>query len=383
MRGNWKVVAAAIILVGAVLSQGARAADRAALVIGNAAYQAVTPLANPVNDATDMADALRGLGYATTLVTDGSLDAMNQGLRDFLRDADGAGSAVIFYAGHGVQVNGKNFLVPVDAVVQDELDLDTRTVSLDKLLDLVDRSAVKVKIVILDACRDNPLARSVVRGGGTRGLACIDLPASSAKGTLIAFSTAPGSVAQDGTGRNSPFTEALLKSIATPGLDIRAMFGQVRADVDAATQGAQTPWVNEAIVGSFSFAGGGEQAQQTEPKAEPTTSKPVKPLVEEEVGLPPIEPQQQVAPNNSSGVEFLFADSDTRYLTYDELAGLSTAQLRIARNEIFARKGRFMKDDALRAYFEQFSWYAPFTWDVQLNAVEKENVALIQSLEAQ
>ncbi|MFY8154640.1 MAG: caspase family protein, partial [Hyphomicrobiales bacterium] len=175
------VMAALVVLAGAAQGGPADAAEHAALVIGNAAYQSVTPLANPVNDADDMANALRGLGYATTLVTDGSLDAMNEGLRQFLRDADGASAATIFYAGHGVQVNGKNFLIPVDAVVRDELDLDTKAVSLDKLLDLVDRSGVKVKIVILDACRDNPLARSLVRGAGTRGLARVELPASSAK----------------------------------------------------------------------------------------------------------------------------------------------------------------------------------------------------------
>ena len=123
------------------------------------------------------------------------------------------------------------------------------------MLDLVDGASPKVKIVILDSCRDNPLMRQLVRGAGTRGLARIDLDASSAKGTLIAFSTAPGSVAQDGTGRNSPFTQALLAHMETPGLDIRQMFGQVRADVDRQTQGGQTPWVNEAIIGSFAMTG--------------------------------------------------------------------------------------------------------------------------------
>ncbi|MFN8830261.1 MAG: caspase family protein [Labrys sp. (in: a-proteobacteria)] len=377
------VMAALVVLAGAAQGGPADAAEHAALVIGNAAYQSVTPLANPVNDADDMANALRGLGYATTLVTDGSLDAMNEGLRQFLRDADGASAATIFYAGHGVQVNGKNFLIPVDAVVRDELDLDTKAVSLDKLLDLVDRSGVKVKIVILDACRDNPLARSLVRGAGTRGLARVELPASSAKGTLIAFSTAPGSVAQDGTGRNSPFTEALLKSIATPGLDIRAMFGQVRADVDAATQGAQTPWVNEAIVGSFSFAGGAATAQQSQTSGAVVTPQVPTPPVEEEIGLPSTNKPQQEAALNHSAAEFIFADSDRRYLTYEELSVLSSGKLRVARNEIFARKGRFMKDANLRAYFEQFSWYSPFTWEVTLNPIEKENVALIQSMEAQ
>ncbi|MDZ5452918.1 caspase family protein [Labrys sedimenti] len=249
---------AAVVLAGAL---PAGAAQKAALVIGNSAYRSVTPLVNPANDANDMAAALGRIGYAVTLVKDGDLVAMNDGLRAFLRDADHADSVVVFYSGHGVQVKGRNYLVPVSAKISDELDLDTQTLSLDKLLELVDSAAPKVKIVILDSCRDNPLTRQLTRGAGTRGLARIDLDASSAKGTLIAFSTAPGSVAQDGSGRNSPFTTALLAHMETPGLDIRQMFGQVRADVDQSTQGGQTPWVNEAIIGSFAMAGKAENVQ--------------------------------------------------------------------------------------------------------------------------
>lgn len=243
------------LLLGLFAAGWAEAASRAALVIGNGAYRSVTPLVNPPNDANDMALALGRIGYAVTLVKDGDLQAMNDGLRAFLRDADHADSVVVFYSGHGVQVKGRNYLIPVSAKISDELDLDTQALSLDKLLELVDGASPKVKVVILDSCRDNPLTRTLVRGAGTRGLARIDLDASSAKGTLIAFSTAPGSVAQDGTGRNSPFTTALLAHMETPGLDIRQMFGQVRADVDQETQGAQTPWVNEAIIGSFAMTG--------------------------------------------------------------------------------------------------------------------------------
>ena len=252
-----RLVTLALLSVAATMlaASPALCAQKAALVIGNGAYRSVTPLINPANDASDMAASLGHIGYAVTLVKDGDLQAMNDGLRAFLRDADHADSVVVFYSGHGVQVKGHNYLIPVSARIADELDLDTQAISLDKLLDLVDGAAPKVKIVILDSCRDNPLTRTLVRGAGTRGLARIDLDAASAKGTLIAFSTAPGSVAQDGTGRNSPFTQALLAHMETPGLDIRQMFGQVRADVDRQTQGGQTPWVNEAIIGSFAMAG--------------------------------------------------------------------------------------------------------------------------------
>lgn len=375
----------------------AEAATKAALVIGNGAYQNVTRLANPVNDATDMAAALQRIGYAVTLVTDGDLSTMNNGLRSFLRDADHADAALVFYSGHGVQVKGDNYLLPVSARIEDELDLDTQSLSLSKLRQLVDGAAPKVQILILDACRDNPLARQLVRGGGTRGLARIDLDPSSS-GTLIAYSTAPGAVAQDGSGRNSPFTQALLAHIETPNLDIRQMFGEVRADVDRTTQGAQRPWVEEAIIGSFAMSGAAGQpgaVKVVEQPAQPVTPvqpppqpvqpqpQPVQPPPEQQASLQPV-PIPEAPPRQQLRAvrEFILPDSASRRLSWNDLSGFNAAQLRVARNEIYARRGRFMKDAQLRAYFSQFSWYQPFTWDVQLSAVEKANVALIQQAEA-
>lgn len=378
------------LLAGLLVGGEALAAQKAALVIGNSAYRSVTPLVNPANDANDMAAALGRIGYAVTLVKDGDLVAMNDGLRAFLRDADHADSVVVFYSGHGVQVKGRNYLVPVSAKISDELDLDTQTLSLDKLLELVDSAAPKVKIVILDSCRDNPLTRQLTRGAGTRGLARIDLDASSAKGTLIAFSTAPGSVAQDGSGRNSPFTTALLAHMETPGLDIRQMFGQVRADVDQSTQGSQTPWVNEAIIGSFAMAGKAENVQPVktitvepqvapQPTPQPAVDPQAQPDFQQQAAVEPVEPTP--APRNNQ-VEFILPDSGSRRLNWNDISGLSGAQLRLARNEIYARRGRYMKDPQLRAYFSQFSWYRPWTWNIELSAVEKANVALIQRAEA-
>ena len=301
-----------VLLTVALAASAALASPKAALVIGNGAYRSVTALVNPPNDAADMAASLGRIGYKVTLVKDGDLAAMNDGVRAFLHDADHADSVVIFYSGHGVQVKGRNYLIPVSAKISDELDLDTQALSLDKLLDLVDGASPRVKIVILDSCRDNPLTRTLVRGAGTRGLARVDLDAAEARGTLIAFSTAPGSVAQDGTGRNSPFTQALLAHMATPGLDIRQMFGQVRADVDQATQGAQTPWVNEAIIGSFAMAGtvadpqpvsmipttpqeGSPQENAPQPQA---FAEPESSAVEmQQASIQPGQPQRQEQPN--------------------------------------------------------------------------------------
>jgi Caspase domain/YARHG domain len=383
-----------LVLAGTLAASSALCAQKAALVIGNGAYRSVTPLINPPNDASDMAASLGHIGYAVTLVKDGDLQAMNDGLRAFLRDADHADSVVVFYSGHGVQVKGHNYLIPVSARIADELDLDTQAISLDKLLDLVDGAAPKVKIVILDSCRDNPLTRTLVRGAGTRGLARIDLDAASAKGTLIAFSTAPGSVAQDGTGRNSPFTQALLAHMQTPGLDIRQMFGQVRADVDRQTQGGQTPWVNEAIIGSFAMAGTVADLQpvktiqlvpqgEAEPQPQPDPAQPPEPQQQASLDPEPVPlPDAQTQPRRNNQAEFILPDSGSRRLNWDDVSSLSGAQLRVARNEIYARRGRFMKDVQLRTYFSQFSWYRPYTWDVTLNPVEKANVALIQRAEA-
>ncbi|WP_413993453.1 caspase family protein [Labrys okinawensis] len=377
------------LLLGLLAAGWAQAAQKAALVIGNGAYRSVTPLVNPPNDAADMAASLGRIGYAVTLVRDGDLQAMNDGLRAFLRDADHADSVVIFYSGHGVQVKGRNYLIPVSAKISDELDLDTQALSLDKLLELVDGASPKVKIVILDSCRDNPLTRTLVRGAGTRGLARVDLDAAEARGTLIAFSTAPGSVAQDGSGRNSPFTTALLAHMETPGLDIRQMFGQVRADVDQSTQGGQTPWVNEAIIGSFAMAGTVENPQPVKTIAvEPQVQvqAPPEPQPQPQPQFQPQQDFQQQASNEPppqpGRPEFILPDSGTRRLNWNDVASLNSQQLRFARNEIYARRGRYMKDEQLRAYFSQFSWYRPWTWDVQLSAVEKANVALIQRAEA-
>ncbi|MBP0583096.1 YARHG domain-containing protein, partial [Labrys sp. LIt4] len=175
-----------------------------------------------------------------------------------------------------------------------------------------------------------------------------------------------------------------------PGLDIRQMFGQVRADVDQSTQGGQTPWVNEAIIGSFAMAGKVETPQpvkaiEVEPQAaaqpapQPVVEPQAQPELQQQAAVEPVEPTP--APRNNQ-VEFILPDSGTRRLNWNDISGLSGQQLRLARNEIYARRGRYMKDTQLRAYFSQFSWYRPWTWNVELSAVEKANVALIQRAEA-
>jgi uncharacterized caspase-like protein len=241
---------AALLLFGAL---GPAAAEkRVALVIGNSAYQHTAALKNPSNDATDMAATLRQLGFDVIDGNDLTKEEMEQRIRAFAAKLAGADVGLFFYAGHGLQVDGKNFLAPVDAKLQSDTDLDFEAVELNLVLKQLERNS-RISVVFLDACRDNPLAstlaatsRSVEIG---RGLARID----KAIGMMIAFSTQPGNVALDGEGRNSPFTGALLHHIGTEGLSINDVMIDVRNDVLKATNGNQVPWENSSLTGQFFF----------------------------------------------------------------------------------------------------------------------------------
>ena len=362
----------------------AGAAEKAALVIGNGAYQNVPALTNPPNDAADVAAALGRMGYSVTLVKDGDLAAMNDGLRAFLLDANHADSAVVYYSGHGMQVKGESYLLPVSAKIKDELDVDGQTLSLAKLSQLLDGAAPKVKIVILDSCRDNPLLATGSKSlGGSRGLARLDLN-DTAGGTLVAYATKPNTVAADGTGAHSPFTTALLAHMETPDLDIRRMFALVRKDVVEETKGAQFPLVDDGIIGDYAMVG---------QVADPGIVKPVKPVTPQQPQIEPPGPQASIDPVPLPGPakkpavtpgvrQFIIADSDQRALSWDELTGLSGSELRVARNEIYARHGRIFKDQQLAQYFSQFSWYSPTQTEVHLSDLERKNVTLIQQAES-
>jgi Caspase domain len=248
-------VPAAAPRVSAATPSLAAPGRRVALVVGNGEYRSATPLANPVNDATDMARALRQLGF--DVVEGKNLDrrGMDDSIREFGRKLDGADLALFFYAGHGLQVNGKNYLVPIDAKLERPGDLVLDAVDIGNVLAQMEAEK-RVNLVFLDACRDNPLARSLARSLGTRsssvgqGLASI----KSAIGTMIAYATQPDNVALDGSGRNSPFTGALLKHIATPGVDIGTVMRRVRSDVITATREQQVPWDHSSLTGDVILA---------------------------------------------------------------------------------------------------------------------------------
>ena len=228
---------------------------RVALVIGNAKYRFAVQLPNPSNDAADVAQALRKLRFDVVEGRDLDRRGMEDRIREFGRKVEGADLALLFYAGHGMQVGGKNYLVPIDAKLERTGDLSLDTIEVGQVLAQMEAEK-RVNLVFLDACRDNPLARSFARSLGTRstsvgsGLAAIQ----SAVGTMIAYATQPDNVALDGEGRNSPFTAALLKHIATPNLEISALMKRVRADVIAATHEKQVPWDHSSLVGDVVLA---------------------------------------------------------------------------------------------------------------------------------
>lgn len=245
-----------ILALQALAVLPASAAKRVALVIGNAAYAQANALTNPVNDAADMAKALTEAGFDVTLGLDLDRGGFNEKLRAFSRALDGADTALLFYAGHGLQVAGHNYLVPVDAGLGSERDLDFEAISLDFVLRQMEVGREgKTSIVILDACRDNPLARNLARSMGTRSAAVGSglAEVQTGVGTFIAYSTQPGNVALDGAGRNSPFTAALTAHVLEPGRNLTALMIEVRNDVLKATDGRQVPWDHSALTSDFYF----------------------------------------------------------------------------------------------------------------------------------
>jgi len=263
---GWPALVACLLVAGAAapaLAQGldrerrgvalARDVDpaaqeaRHALVIGNSAYDSV-PLRNPRNDAEDMAATLKSVGFDVQLERDIDQERMEEAIRQFGQRLAAGGIGLFYYAGHGVQVDGENYLVPIGAKIVEKKDIRYKAVQLGQVLDEFAEAKNRLNILIIDACRDNPF-----RGfrGGTRGLAETKAP----RGTLVAYATSPGSVAADGSGRNGVYTSNLLKRMKEPGLTIEQVFKQVRIGVVDDTGGAQTPWESSSLTGDFYFVG--------------------------------------------------------------------------------------------------------------------------------
>jgi hypothetical protein len=239
---------AAMATVVAFLPAGAWAQDRFALVIGNSKYQAVTPLPNPIRDAEAVSAFLKSAGFDVTTAADLGQVEMRRAVRDFAEKLSDKGEntvALIYFAGHGVQVDGENYLLPVDAKIGREADIPLEAVRFADVMNSLDRVRSKVRIVFLDACRNNPFDD----GKAPRGLAIVNAP----EGSLVAYSTSPGATAEDGSGANSPFTAALMLSGRTPGAPIETTLKDVRLSVHKVTAGRQVPWEVSSLIAPFSF----------------------------------------------------------------------------------------------------------------------------------
>jgi len=342
------------------------AEKRVALIIGNSAYQNVARLDNPKNDAMLVADTLARLGF--TLVggaaqVDLDKPGFDAAVQRFGNQLVGADVGLFYYAGHGLQVRGTNYLVPVTANPTREADVDFQMVDVALVLRQMESAGTKLNIVMLDACRNNPFGGRGLRASDG-GLAQLRAP----EGTLLSYATQPGNVALDGDDGHSPYTRALVETMQKPGLDVFQTFNQVGLTVKRTTGSSQQPWVSTSpIDGSFYFSGGGPQVAS----APPAPAQPI----------PPPQPVPPVTAPARGNPDFIFPDSSSRLLTMADLQPLSKDNLRIARNEIFARRGRYFQSPDLTAYFGRFPWYRPNSWDPPLNPIESANVALLQRAE--
>jgi hypothetical protein len=274
---------------------------KVALVIGNANYKEGGELANPVNDATDMAKALEKLGFEVTLLTNlKNKEAMQNAIDNFRGQLRQGGVGLFYYAGHGVQVQGKNYLIPIGESLDYEESTPHRTLSLNEVVDLMEGAKTQVNIIIIDACRNNPWYRRWYRATSSNGLAAVGNPP---RGTIIAYATKQGSVAADGIGqRNSPFTSALLQYIQTPNLDVQIMFRRVSDSVNITTKEKQEPWTEGNLRGGSDFYLNPQQIVAVSPP--PFSPPPITPSpVVTPQPTPPTQPRSTLI-SSTTGVDY-------------------------------------------------------------------------------
>jgi hypothetical protein len=257
-------VAVGVVLAGCNV---ALAENRVALVIGESNYRVVTPLPNPANDARAMSDLLRDAGFEVTTAADLSQKEMNAQVGDFAAKVTAKGPdtvALVFYAGHGMQIDGENYLVPVDVDPKRETDIPLQAVRLNDVLNTLNSVPSKMRILLLDACRNNPFPAINETAG--HGLALVDTK-TGIPGTFLSYSTSPGAEAEDGNGTDSPYTTALLSAAREPGVPIEQAFKRVRVAVNKATEGRQTPWDSSSLTEDFKFiAATGVESANAGPK---------------------------------------------------------------------------------------------------------------------
>ncbi len=329
------LIVAALLLLGS----GEVLAARVALVIGNGQYEGVAPLTNPVNDAGDIAAELRRLGFEVIEGYDLGKRAMEEKIGDFSDRLAGAEAGVLYYAGHGIAVSGRNFIVPVDAHLDAPAKLKFESIAIDDIAEMM-REQTGVSVLILDACRNNPFGRAAKPA--TRGAAEAGLQASASyAGAYTVYSAQDGAVALDGKGRNSPFAAALLRRIATPGLSVETVMGQVKADVEEATQGFQSPDAKGLLTRPFSFAPGEQVATRSVAA----------------------EPEAAAAPDRMADQAALKRFIETEYLDPDTVNMEATVKRMYAEN--VSSFGYFLSNAELvpakRNYFDQFT-----KWELSL-----------------
>lgn len=404
------LLALGLVLTG--LAAPAVAETRVALVIGNGAYTHAPSLKNPRADAELMTAALERVGFAVNKVLDADQRTMKQAMIEFgraLRRSDAVG--LFYYAGHGVQVSGENYLIPVTANISDVSEVGFEGVNVNEFLATMERAAARINIVVLDACRDNPFAGA--SRSAARGLARVEAP----RGTYIAYATSPGAVALDGQVGNSPYTAALASSLATPGLTIEQVFKTTRATVQKATGEQQTPWETSSITGEFFFvprSGGGPAPPAAGPAGQPSGNQaelafwssvkesgnpaafrtylrqfpngvfaPLARLKIEELERPAPAPSPALGapppPAAPQGRQMVIAWSSQRPVDTATLAALNCETLWIARNEIYDRNGYCFQTARGKVYFDN-SDCRTSSQNI-LTPIERQNVAAIQAWE--
>ncbi len=291
-----------VLLAICVVSEPAFAERRVALVIGNASYLTVSPLKNPINDAGGVAKILRDLGFEVTLVTDLDKASFEQKVSAFANSLPGASAAVFYYAGHGLQVDGRNYLVPVDARIDNEADLPFELVSIDIVMQRLAHHRI-TNIVILDACRDNPLGDDLSKKLGdrsnavARGLA----PITAGYSTVVSFSTKENQTALDGEGDHSPFSSSLIRHIPTENVEVIEMLRRVSRDVKDATSMEQEPWITFSLIEHFFFKPGSGEAVTRKDRESPDPQRDRKQDSSAVIrtGKPPVHPCDHVAASAS------------------------------------------------------------------------------------
>ena len=364
----------------------AQAENRFAFVVGNDAYQNVNPLKKAVNDARSIAQTISTIGFQVTLGENLTRRQFIEKFNTFENRIQPGDTAFLFYSGHGVELDGANYLVPVDApkVAADQQSLlKDESISTDNMIQRLKARGSRAQIVVLDACRENPFRQTNGRAiGGARGLA----PTQAPGGVFVIYSAGVGEVALDrlsdnDTNPNSVFTRSFLPLLTDPSQSLVTVAKETRTRVKAlaTTIGmTQSPAYYDEIDGEIFLA---KAATGTAPLPaaaaiiQPATP-PAPSAAQKNYPAPAMPPPPQVA-----AAGFIFAESDRVRLSPAMLRGLTPSQLRLARNEIYARRGRFFRDPALAEYFGRFPWYRPYAWDVPLNATEQANVSLIGSME--